>query len=76
MANKLSIKGDNNTTIQSGSGSNEAEIEGSGNMSKQTSPSAKEENGKNANWTKCNFFLNILNTIKNFGFFKWLAGLF
>lgn len=76
MTNKLSVKGNYNTTIQSGSGNNEAEIKGSGNISKQTSLSAKEGKGKNTNWTKCNFFLNILNTIKNFGFFKWIAGLF
>lgn len=76
MANKLSIKGDNNKAIQFGNGSNNAVIEGNGNITKQTNPSDKINKSKNSNWAMYNFFLNSLNFIKNCGLVKWFIGLF
>lgn len=76
MANKLSIKGDNNKSIQFGNGNNNTVIEGNGNITKQTNPSDKNNKSKNSNWAMYNFFLNSLNFIKNCGLVKWITGLF
>ena len=76
MANKLSIKGDNNKSIQFGNGNNNTVIEGNGNITKQTNHSDKNNKSKNSNWAMYNFFLNSLNFIKNCGLVKWITGLF
>lgn len=76
MANKISIKGDNNKAMQSGNGNNSAVIEGNGNITKQTNPSYKNDKGKKSNWAMYNFFLNSLTFIKNCGLVKWFIGLF